>query len=131
MSQNAIEMILSKHLAGYLAIPVFLVNPLGELVFYNEGAERLLGLRFNETGPMPAADWTSAFVPRDADGALIPAAELPLVIAFTEGRPASSRFWIDGLDGVTRVLQVTAIPLMRQARECVGAMAMFWELDEG
>lgn len=127
MAQHAIEMILSKHLAANIAIPVFLVSPNGALAFYNEPAESLLGRRFNETGPMPASEWASLFQPTNEQGQPIPAQKLPLVIAFTHKRPASSTMWISGLDGARRALQVTAVPLMRTPTECVGALALFWE----
>ena len=45
MSQKAIELILMRQLASSLAMPIFLVDPSGNLVFYNEPAEQLLGSR--------------------------------------------------------------------------------------
>jgi len=56
-----IELILMRQLAGSLAMPIFVVDPAGDLLFYNEPAEELLGRRFDEAGPMPAADWSTAF----------------------------------------------------------------------
>ena len=43
-----IQIILMKQLAGYLSIPLFLVGPNGDLLFYNEPAEAILGRRFDE-----------------------------------------------------------------------------------
>jgi hypothetical protein len=51
---HPIQLILTRQLAGYLSVPVFLVGPNGDLLFYNEPAEILLGKRFEETGPMPS-----------------------------------------------------------------------------
>ena len=51
-----IQIILIRQLAGYLSVPLFLVDPKGDLLFYNEPAEAILGQRFEETGAMPAAD---------------------------------------------------------------------------
>ena len=39
MPQQEIEMILVRQLASYLAMPIFIVDPQGTLVFYNEPAE--------------------------------------------------------------------------------------------
>lgn len=128
MAQHAIEMILSKHLAEHLSIPAFLVNPAGDIVFYNEAAEPLFGRRFEEGGPMTAAEWATLLVARDEQGVIIPHDQLPVVVAFTRGVPASATIWIGGREGVPRALQVTAIPLVRHAGECVGAMATFWEV---
>src|SRR5262249_43344858 len=65
MSQKEIEMILARQLASCLALPIFLVDPSGALVFYNEPAEAILGRRFEETGEMPASEWSTFFSPTD------------------------------------------------------------------
>ena len=53
MSSREIEVILSRQLADSLSTAVFIVDPEGNLIFYNEPAEDLLGLRYEETGTMP------------------------------------------------------------------------------
>jgi PAS domain-containing protein len=127
MTQKAIEVILARQLADNLAMPIFIVDPQGTLIFYNEPAQRLLGVRFEETGEMPAAEWATAFQPMDAQGAPIPPAGLPLIAALEKREPAHRTFWIKALDGELRHLQVTAIPLVGQADRFLGAMAIFWE----
>ena len=57
-----------KQVASYLAMPIFLVDLVGTLIFYNEPAEALLGRRYDETGDMPLEEWGTVFVPTDADG---------------------------------------------------------------
>jgi PAS domain-containing protein len=64
MPQQEIEMILVRQLASYLAMPIFVVDPQGTLVFYNEPAELLLGRRFEETGEMSIADRCPSVAPR-------------------------------------------------------------------
>jgi len=127
MPQKPIELILSRHLAGNLAMPVFLVDAEGTLVFYNEPAERVLGMRFEETGEMPASEWAVEWSPKRDDGTPIPAAELPLTIAVAQGKPAHGVFSIRGPDARQRRIEVTAIPLIRAGHEIVGAAAFFWE----
>ena len=127
MEQKEIEVILMRQLASYLDMPVFLVDPTGNLIFYNERAERILGRRFEETGEMPASEWATVFVPRDEAGQVIPAAELPLVIAISEWRPAHRAFSIRGLDGVDRTIAVTAFPIVGLQGRRLGAAALFWE----
>ncbi len=61
MSQKEIEVILARQLAEYLVMPIFIVNPAGDLLFYNESAEDILGKRYDETGPMPASEWSTIF----------------------------------------------------------------------
>jgi len=60
---HPIQIILTRQLAGYLSVPTFLVDPNGTLLFYNEPAEVLLGRRFDETGAMPAEEWSTIFAP--------------------------------------------------------------------
>ncbi len=127
MSQQEIEVILSRHLAEYLAMPIFIVNPAGDLIFYNEPAEAILGTRYSETGSMPAQEWATIFLPIDHDGNPIPPEKLPLVIAITKRHPAHKIFWIKGKDGAMREIEVTAVPLVGQADRFLGGMAIFWE----
>src|SRR5262245_12622533 len=124
-----IEIILMRELAGHLATPVFVVDADGDLLFYNEPAERLLGSRFDETGKMPFSQWSTLFTPTNAAGMAIPANELPLAIAVQERRPAQGAMWIRALDGGHRELTVTAIPLQGQWGEHLGAAAIFWEAE--
>jgi PAS domain-containing protein len=127
MSQQEIEVILSRHLAEYLAMPIFIVNPSGDLIFYNEPAEALLGKRYNETGTMPASDWSTVFHPMDEMGNPIPPEDLPLIIAITQRRPAHKVFQIRGMDGKLHRIEVTAMPLIGQANRFLGGLAIFWE----
>ena len=124
----SIEVILSRHLASCLAMPIFIVDPVGNLLFYNEPAELILGRRFEETGEMPADEWATAFTPTDESANEIPPESLPLMIALTERHPAHLRLWIRGLDGSRRHIEVTAFPLIGQARQFLGAIAIFWEV---
>ncbi len=127
---HPIQIILTRQLAGYLSVPLFLVDPKGNLVFYNEAAEVLLGQRFEETGVMPAEMWSSAFAPVDPAGQPIPPEDLPLMITLQQQRPAHKRFDIKGLDGVHRRIEVASIPITGLQSEFLGAVALFWELTE-
>lgn len=129
MAQKDIELILMRQLASCLATPVFLVDPKGGLVFYNEHAEQILGKRYEETGPMPVEVWSAMFHPMDDEDHELAASELPLVVALREHRPAHRDFWIRGMDGVRRCIQVTAFPLIGQSMQLIGAVAMFAEVS--
>ena len=122
-----VETILARQLASYLAVPIFLVDPRGDLLYYNEQAEAILGYRFDETGAMPAAEWATIFTPHDEQGQTIEPEQLPLMIALTRRQPARGAFWIKGMDGAERHIEVMAIPLVGQAARFLGAMALFWE----
>jgi len=127
MSQQEKEFVLAQQFAEHLAMPIFVVNPAGDLIYYNEPAELLLGTRFADTGIMPASEWSTIFHPVDQNGESIPPDDLPLIIAIKEHRPAHKVFWIVDLDGNLREIEVTALPLVGQKNRFVGGMAIFWE----
>ena len=122
-----VEVILMKQVASYLAMPIFLVDPVGTLIFYNEPAEALLGERYDETGDMPLEEWGTVFLPTDADGIRLAPEDLPLAIALAERRPAHGEIWITAMDGQRHHLAVTAFPLVGQNERELGAVALFWE----
>lgn len=128
MPQQEIEIILARQLASYLAVPIFIVDPQGTLLFYNEPAEAVLGRRFEETGSMPMDEWSRIFVPTDEKGAPLAQDELPLVITLAQRQPSHGDHYIRGLDGKRRHIEVTSIPLIGQADGDLGAMAVFWEV---
>lgn len=121
----------AERFAEILRTPVFIVDPDGNLLFYNEAAGKVLGRRFSETGPMAASAWTRIFVPTDESGNPLLPESLPLMIALTELRPAYGTMWIRGLDNLQRHLGVAAVPITQRGGEIGGSMAVFWELREG
>ena len=124
---HEVELILMKQVASYLAVPIFLVDPAGTLLYYNEPAEFLLGERYDETGEMPLEEWGTVFSPTDRSGMPLAPEALPLAIAVQQGHPAHGQISITGLDGVARHLSVTAFPLVGQSNRNLGAVAIFWE----
>ena len=127
---HPIQIILARQLAESLNVPLFLVDPDGTLLFYNEPAEAILGRRFDETGAMTAEAWSSAFTQTGEDGRPMPGDELPLMIALTKRRPAYRRFHIRGLDGIDRHIEAAAIPITDLQGGFLGAAALFWELAD-
>jgi PAS domain-containing protein len=128
--QQPIELILARELGSQLVTPIFLVDEEGDLLFYNEPAEKLLGTRYDETGPMPFSEWSSIFVPTGETGDRLPPDSLPLTVALGERRPAHARVWTRSTDGVRHALEVTALPLEGQADRLLGAIAIFWEVPD-
>lgn len=120
-------MILLRHLASYLAIPAWITDATGNLIYYNEPAEDLLGGRFDEVGEIGSEALDELFVTTDLDGTPIPNAELPLLIALEERHPSHRTFRINRLDGNPRVIELTAIPVVGQGDRFLGALCVFWE----
>jgi PAS domain-containing protein len=123
-------LILAKDLASRLATPVVVVDREGNLLYFNEAAELVLGLPWAEVGFLPADKWPMLFQPRGERGHPLTIEELPLTFTIVERKPAHSSLSITGADGEERHLAVTAIPLFAHAGEFVGAVALFWEDEE-
>ena len=122
-----IALILARELATQLATATFIADGDGELVFYNEAAEEILGRTFAEAGSMPATEWNSLFAIEDLEGTPLPVERNPGWIALAERRPAHARLRLVGLDGVRRQISATALPLFSSPTDVVGMIAVFWE----
>lgn len=127
---HPIQIILTRQLAAYLSVPLFLVDPKGNLLFYNEPAEAILGRRFDETGAMPLEEWWSVFNRSDDEGKPIQPEDHPLMITLAEKRPTNKRYHTKRQDGVVRRIEVTSIPITGLQGDLLGAVALFWELSE-
>ena len=130
-AQQPIELILLRQLASHLDIPIFVIDASGRLIYYNEPAEPLLGVRFDEVGGMEVDDWLAAFRPGDASGAPLPDEEIPLLVALRQRQPIHRALSISGLDGVRRSIGATCLPLIGEDRRFLGAVALFWPAPAG
>jgi PAS domain-containing protein len=126
--QHPVEIILARSLMSNLTTPAFLVGLDGTLVYFNDAAADLLGLRFEEAGPLPAADWGTRFVPRDDDGNPLDVPDLPLSIALTTGQPAHGRMRLQTPAGANRHIEVHALPIVGTGG-MRGALAIFWDIS--
>jgi PAS domain S-box-containing protein len=124
--QQPLPLIMMRELADNVATPLFLVDRNGVLVYYNEAAEQLLGLRFVEAGALTADEWTARWAAEDINGEPLAPAERPTAVAMREKRP-SHRPMILHTDGTKRTIEVTAFPLLATANEVVGGVAIFWD----
>ena len=130
MPSYDIEIILNRQLADCLSIPVFITDPAGNLIFYNEPAEEVLGERFEETGEMPVDEWSVIFKPVDETGKEIPPAALPLVKTLADSLPYHKSFWIKSLQGKSEKIALTSYPVINRQNTFLGAVAMFWKVKE-
>lgn len=128
MAQQPVEMILIRQLAGYLSVPVLVMDPAGTVVFYNEPAERILGVRFEETGRISPEDADRLVELSDDPAAGPEEAGRPVAVALRERRPAHARRWLLRRgDRVRLQVEVMAFPLIGQEGQLLGGVAMFWE----
>lgn len=125
----AIELILTRQLAGYLALAIVMVDPTWSVIYYNEMAERILGRRFDEAGPIPWTDWSDAFHFTDSTGQAIPAEEIPVLASLRSRRISHLDFWMRGLDGMLRHVDSVGIPLIGNAGRFQGAVGVFQMIE--
>ena len=125
MPSYEIEIILNRQLADCLSIPVFITDTKGNLIFYNEPAEELLGKRFEDTGEMPVEVWGTVFTPMDDASNIIPPEELPLVKTLRDCYPHHKSFWI--MKGEKQNISVTSYPIIGRESKFLGAVAIFWK----
>ena len=128
-TQHPIELILVKQWASGMAQPMWITDAAGNLLFYNEPAESILGVRFDEAGEMPATELADRFVTTDLDGAPLPAEQLPLMDALTTWRPSHGALRMRSFDGEWRTIEVTAIPLIGGSGRRLGPLATFWQYE--
>jgi len=130
MTSYEIEIILNRQLADCLSIPVFITDTAGNLIFYNEPAEQVLGKRFEETGEMPVEEWSTIFKPLDENGNPLPPEELPLVKTLKEEFPYHKSFRIESLKGEVQNISVTSYPIISRSGKFIGAVAIFWKVKD-
>ena len=127
--QQSVEMILVRQLASYLFVPVLVVDTTETVVFYNEPAERILGVRFEETGRIDSEEADRLVELSEDPGAGPEDSERPLLdTALQQRRPAYARRWLlRRADRVRLQVELTAFPIIDHEERLLGAMVMFWE----
>ncbi len=123
-------LILMKQLATCLTVPIFVVDGNATLCFFNESAEPLVGRRFEETDPLDLDRLMEVVHATNEDGAPIKHEDRPLMVAFQKRRPVHRRMRLSGFDGVSRLIESMAFPLLSTSEELLGAVAIFWSLEE-
>ena len=94
----------------------------GNLVFFNEAAEEMHGITFDDAGELSAAEWPNVFSMQCFHSRSCRWA-LPLF----ERRAVHTTLQFTGADGISREVSVTAFPLMGREEEVQGAFAIFWQ----
>jgi PAS domain-containing protein len=128
-AQRPVELILARSLIATLSTPGLLVDEEGIVVFFNDAASVLLGVRFEEVGRMGPERWGTEFGPIDRSGERVPLEKLPLTIALRHGRPSTARFRIHSVNGIEHDIEAAAVPILT-VEGTRGAMVFFWPLEE-
>ncbi len=112
--------------AKTLGMPTTVIDGAGDLIYFNPPAERTIGRAFADVRELPIGTWVDTFGPESLDGKPLALHELSPGIALIEGRPAQGSVRMYGLDGVARLVDVTALPLFEDV-DLVGVLIVFWE----
>jgi PAS domain-containing protein len=127
-SAKPIQIILARQLASSLAMPILIVDIAGTLIYYNEPAEVILDLRFDESGEMTAEEWPRRFALADEERKPIATEDRPLTMAITDKKPISRVVWMRCGHREWLHVHITAFPLIGEAKQFLGAMMIFWEV---
>ena len=130
INAQELEIILSRQLADCLSVAIFLTDTAGNLLFYNEPAEQILGKKFEISGPMPVEEWSVIFRPQDEAGNGLKPDDLPLVRTLQTQKPAHGSFWIESLTRERHLLCVTSFPVIGRGNRYLGAIAVFWTNEQ-
>jgi hypothetical protein len=125
-SPKSLPLILARELAANLATPMFLMDPGGMLVFYNDAAAMLLGKPFAELGEIPSGEFGASLQLSTPSGERLLRRDTPSGIAFFEHRPSHQTVMATSYDGVRRAYEATAYPLLGATGEMHGVLAVFW-----
>ena len=128
--QKSLVLILAREFASQLAMPMFIIDGEGSLVFYNEPAEQFLGQSFAETGELPASELEETFQIANLEGEVLTRPERAIGHALYEHQPIHAKRRLRGVNGVWHTVDVTAFPLMTGPGEVGGVVAIFWGSEE-
>jgi PAS domain-containing protein len=126
-SAKPIQIILARQLASSLAMPILIVDTAGTLIYYNEPAEVILDLRFDESGEMSSGEWTGRFALADEERKPIANEDRPLMLAISGRRPIFRTVWMRCGHREWLNVNINAFPLIGEAKQFLGAMMIFWE----
>jgi PAS domain-containing protein len=129
--QKSVVLILARELASNIATPMLVLDRVGTLVFYNEPAEAVFGARFDEIGEIAAEVWDARWPVTDEAGAPISLLRSDLANVILHQTPGHQSIRVTGLDGVPRAVEATAFPLFDNLHTFVGAVAVFWQAENG
>jgi PAS domain-containing protein len=126
--QKSLALIRAREVATNLSLPIAVLDADGDIVFYNEAAEAILGDTFEAAGELSSDQWAAAFSPEREDGTPIRLHELPGGVALLERRPHHVDLFYTSIDGVRRNVALTGFPLVGRDGELFGAFTIFWHI---
>jgi PAS domain-containing protein len=128
--QRNLVLILARAFAAQLATAVFLLDPEGTVIYYNEAAEELTRRPFIEGAGETVDEWIVRRRPRDEEGLELPIQDLPLGTTMLKQEPAHGIVTIRTEDGVDRLVETASFPLFAHTEDFVGSFSVVWPIEE-
>jgi PAS domain-containing protein len=122
-------LILARNLITNLTLAAALLDPDGQLLFFNEAAGALVGRRFEEVGRLSREEWSRLVGPFDDEGRPVATDHLPIASALRSGRPAQGRFRLRLASEELRPVEVSALPLVEPGF-LEGVLVVFWPVEQ-
>ena len=127
MARVPIEVMLARQWASYLTVPILVLGAASELVYFNEATAALLGRRYDEMGILSLPDLPALFALTTVEGVPLTPETTPAGVAWRTRRPVHNTVRLRGLDGVWRLVAVTAVPMTGPADQVFGVVVFVWE----
>jgi len=127
-SGKPLLLIQARNLITNLALPGFLTDRDGGLLFFNDAAAEFLGQGFEEVGPLPRERWARQFGPFDDDGCPLAADNHPFARSLRDGRPVQGRFRLALGSDKPEQVELSAIPML-DPDHFEGALIVFWPVE--
>jgi PAS domain-containing protein len=128
--QRNLVLILARAFAAQIATAVFLLDPEGTIIYYNEAGERLTGRPFIEGAGLTIDQWMMDRRPRDEEGHELSIQDLPLGMTMLKQEPAHGILTFQTEDGVDRRIEAASFPLFAHTEDFVGSFSIVWPIDE-
>lgn len=126
-SLKSLVLIRAKHLAESVSTPAFLADRDGNLIFYNEAAEAVVGRPFADVGRLAPSEWRDELDVRARDGSPFPLEAMPGWMAVQRHRPDLGHILFKTFDGTERLIATCAVPLFTYPEQFEGALIYFWD----
>ena len=128
--QRNLVLILARAFAAQLATAVFLLDPEGTIIYYNEAAEELTGRPYIEGAGLTIDEWMTRTRPRDAGGVDVGVQDLPLGTTMLKQEPAHGIVVFRTADGVDRRVETASFPLFAHTEDFVGSFSVVWPIED-
>ena len=128
--QRNLVLILARAFAAQIATAVFLLDPEGTIIYYNEAGERLTGRPFIEGAGLTIDQWMMDRRPRDEEGHELSIQDLPLGMTMLKQEPAHGILTFQTEDGVDRRIEAASFPLFAHTEDFVGTISIVWPIEE-